>query len=420
MKKLALAVVLSAASITACANETDVMEGLPEHLIYLYTSPAETGDAPYAQRQLVAGERRWEPGRKLRVCTFGGNRVVAALIRKTASEWNNYSSVQLDFGPEPSGYNCLSPNKGFFQIRIGFSARGYWSVLGTDSESRLDPLVPSMNLESFNTIYSEARYSVNDVISGADKYHKAVILHEFGHALALLHEHQNPVLDCQSQIIWSGPGNVFDYFGGPPNKWTRSEVERNLGYISTTDQDYIAGQPDPASIMMYSLPVAIFKKTPEGKPSNCAAGINYAISAKDKAILAKIYPIAAGSPQQLPIDVGLANNSMNSIPAFAPSYNKDDMLSRVVSDLESDDTYTRRNARIRLSALLKNDATKEDIAIIVEKMPHASYRYQLGVSSALANAPSIKLSEEGRKKLLKLERSTLDSTLRNSLKAANK
>ncbi len=398
------------------ADESEgVMESLPEHLIYLYTEVPK-GDGPsVGESQLVVRDRRWEPNRLLRVCTFGGNKSVVALIRKVASEWNAVSSVKLDFGPAPDGYNCLVSNAGFYQIRIGFSERGYWSVLGKDSESRLDPLVPSMNLESFNRIYSEARYPAADITTKAAPYDKAVIRHEFGHALGLLHEHQNPSLKCQDEIKWEGPGNVYDYFAGSPNFWSASQVERNLGFIQNTDPDYQAGLPDAKSVMMYSLPKEIFKN---GSSSKCYVSVNYEISAKDKEIIAKIYPTV--SQGQVAQYAAVDRSTVKALPLAMARSESSDIKSRILVDLESNDDYVRRDARVRLASFLQS-SPEVDANSLIRAMNGASYRYKLGVAVALAkSSESFDLDSQSKKILKEQANATDDPTLEASIESALK
>lgn len=399
----------------ATEDSKAVMESLPEHLIYMYTEEPQAGGPVDSQSQLVVRKRRWEPNRVLRVCLFGGNPSVSALIRGVASEWNGVSSVTFDFGPTPDGYNCLAAKTGFYQVRIGFSERGYWSVLGKDSESRLDPLVPSMNLEGFNRIYSEARYPAADIVAKAAAYDKAVIRHEFGHALGLLHEHQNPSLKCQEQIKWQGPGNVFDYFAGPPNYWSKSQVQRNLGFIQDTDPDYVAGQPDPQSVMMYSLPKEIFKN---GSADKCYVAVNYEISPKDRQIIASIYPTV--SQAQVAQNTTDERSSVKVLPyAMAPSESAD-LRSRILADLESSDDYIRRDARVRLTDFLKSDP-RADASALVRGMKGATYRYKLGVAVALAKAAGkVDLDANTRQTLAEQAKSAKDSTLKANLDAALK
>jgi hypothetical protein len=394
------------------------IDRLPEHLLYIYVQPGGQPAAPFAERQLSASKRRWEQGRTLRVCLFGGNPVVARLIREVAGEWNNYVNIKFDFGPADGWYNCLAPTQGFYQIRIGFSEKGYWSTVGNDAEGRLLPLQPSMNFENFNILYSDLRQPANAGAAIARPYDLAVIRHEFNHALGLLHEHQNPALNCYGEIRWKGPGNVYEYFSKPPNNWNPSEVERNLGYVGTTDPDYEAGEPDVLSIMMYSLPAEVFIN---GTRSKCYVHVNYTISPKDKAIVATIYPPGAANIAQAPGDLDIRTANLSQLPHFVDAPNRRDVLSRALADLQSPDKYIRRDARARLADVFRKGTTSGEIASLVDEMKQASYRFQLGVAVALANARgATQLDSATRKELQRLSNNTRDLTLKRALQAASK
>ena len=56
-----------------------------------------------------------------------------------------------------------------------------------------------------------------------------VVLHEFGHALGLIHERQNP----SGGIQWNKPV-VYRYYQGPPNFWVPQQVDINLFRNSMT------------------------------------------------------------------------------------------------------------------------------------------------------------------------------------------
>ncbi|WP_256823143.1 MULTISPECIES: hypothetical protein [unclassified Pseudomonas] len=402
------------ATSESAPDEPRISEGYDERTLYFYTEGGAEGGGN-TQSQAVAGARQWDPNRKLKVCMFGGNKVIASLIRQAAGKWNGLSSVNFDFGPEPQGYNCLSPSGGFYQIRVGFGGRGYWSFIGNDSESRAEVLAPSMNLEGFNTKYSEPRFTILDVYSKAKDYDKSVIVHEFGHALALLHEAQNKNMNCRAEIRWTGKNNVYDYYAKPPNNWGREQVERNIGFATNIDPDFISGKPDSKSPMMYMLPKEILTR---GADSKCyLTAPNIEISDGDKEILAQVYPLK--SEAEMVVYAQSENSKVRTSSADMSLSESKDLRERLIVDLESDDILVRRDARVRLGGLLQSSNSADDLKELVSKMAGASYRYQLGVAVAIANAPrKVNMSEEVRKVLVDREQLVDDSTLKNSLRAA--
>jgi hypothetical protein len=72
--------------------------------------------------------------------------------------------------------------------------------------------------------------------------------HEFGHAIGLGHEHQNP----DGGIEWNRDAVIRD-LSGPPNFWTVDQIEHNV--LNKYSVDQIRGSEfDPDSIMLYAFP----------------------------------------------------------------------------------------------------------------------------------------------------------------------
>jgi hypothetical protein len=128
----------------------------------------------------------------------------------------------------------IVPNVQDADIRISFSEPGSWSYIGTECRT-----VPAEEATmNFGWLSPD---STADVVS-------RVVLHEFGHALGCIHEHQNPA----GGILWDKAA-VYEYYGGPPNNWSRADVDENI--FATYDKDLtFHSQVDPDSIMMYPIP----------------------------------------------------------------------------------------------------------------------------------------------------------------------
>ena len=111
-----------------------------------------------------------------------------------------------------------------------------------------------------------------------DQEYNRVVLHEFGHALGCIHEHQNP----EGGIQWNEEA-VYKFFGGPPNNWSRQETYENVIMKYSMDQ-LNASKFDPKSIMLYAFPAALLR-------GGVATQENDQLSLNDKRFIGKMYPL---------------------------------------------------------------------------------------------------------------------------------
>lgn len=179
----------------------------------------------------------WPLGQPLRVSFLGGTEEQRNIVKRFAPQWSEHGNIKLVFGNDSNA-----------EIRISFvSTDGAWSYIGTDCKS-IPVGQPTMNLGWQD---------------------EGVVLHEFGHAIGLIHEHQNP----QGGIKWNKPA-VYRDLAGPPNFWDEATVDRNL--FDTYDRDQVnATTVDKDSIMLYQIPASW---TLEGFSS----GANEKLSKTDK------------------------------------------------------------------------------------------------------------------------------------------
>ncbi len=136
-------------------------------------------------------------------------------------------------------------------IRVSFGPKGSWSRIGT-IDARLS--AQTMNID-LATIGKSANFPW-------------VVRHEFGHALGLRHEHQNPSSSCDDEIDWEfkAPDVLRKRFGVDSRAIT-SQFRRLVAF-GHDFSDY-----DPYSVMNYPLPPEIFK-TPAGGGQPASQCIN--------------------------------------------------------------------------------------------------------------------------------------------------
>lgn len=75
----------------------------------------------------------------------------------------------------------------------------------------------------------------------------ATIIHEFGHALGMIHEHQNPK---QLPFLYDIK-KLNTKFSGPPNRWTPEQIKTNITYLEDASE-FNSSEFDDLSIMKYS------------------------------------------------------------------------------------------------------------------------------------------------------------------------
>jgi hypothetical protein len=167
--------------------------------------------------------KRWADGQQLRVGFLDGVPEVHARVIAYAQRWQPYINLDLAFGNFPDA-----------DIRISFQQPGYWSYVGTDATC-IAPDQPTMNFEGWTVD------SLRD-----DREIKRTVLHEFGHALGCVHEHQSP----RAGIPWD-VARVNAYYlltQGWSAQETYTQVLRKYDVTEVRATDW-----DPRSIMQYPV-----------------------------------------------------------------------------------------------------------------------------------------------------------------------
>ena len=163
-----------------------------------------------------------------------------------------------------------APNVGS-DIRISFAQKGAaWSYIGTDARGQK----VTMNLGWLDDSRDTKSYFAGQ---------GTVVIHEFGHALGMIHEHQNPV---GNTLKWN-EAKLNEAFSGPPNNWDEETIYNNI-YKKYNATDLNASVYDPKSIMHYFFPPDFFMPPPPNIPHNCC------LSDMDITWLKKMYPGSGG------------------------------------------------------------------------------------------------------------------------------
>lgn len=225
--------------------------------------PGVMPDIPHVYLAAITG-KLWQPGRVLRVRFLDGDPKVQARIPPFAQVWSDFANVTIQFGNDPDA-----------EIRISFQNQGSWSYIGTDALV-VPQSQPTMNFGWLTLATPNEEYM-------------RVVTHEFGHALGCIHEHQNPA----NNIPWDKEV-VYRYYQGPPNFWSREQVDINLFTRYEADITQFSAF-DPQSIMLYPIPN-------EFTVGDFEVGWNHTLSATDKQYISTLYPANRRASSVLAID----------------------------------------------------------------------------------------------------------------------
>jgi hypothetical protein len=220
---------------------------------------------PGRTRAAVERLKLWENGRTLRVKFLDGPAEVRAKVQAIAKEWEALANLKLEFVTSSAA-----------QIRISFAEEGFsWSTVGTDA------LIVAASKPTMNYGWLEPNTSLRE--------YQRVVRHEFGHALGMIHEHQNPA--ASGQIPWDNP-KVYAYYA--QQGWTKDDVDFNIFQVYSEDSTNHTAF-DSTSIMQYAVPDSL-------TVGSYAIGWNTEFSPADTEFMRRQYP--KGAPSMVELAIG--------------------------------------------------------------------------------------------------------------------
>ncbi|MBN8674096.1 MAG: hypothetical protein J0L56_08180 [Chitinophagales bacterium] len=202
----------------------------PRIIRWNINSDGSVNSSGIAQQPLAAvTDLMWSPGDVITVGFIPGKKgslFQQNRVKMYSKTWEKVANIQFQFVEDIR--QAI--------IKVGFdTADGNWSWLGRDALS--NPFgAQTINFENLTDNAPEPEI-------------RRLVLHEFGHALGFIHEHQSP---ASGILDWNYP-NVYAYFSKPPLSWSRDMINQQV--IAKYNRSHTNSTAyDPASIMHYRIP----------------------------------------------------------------------------------------------------------------------------------------------------------------------
>lgn len=206
------------------------------------------------------------------------------LVKEVVKEWEKHANISFTFPEEWDPNSPPEVRLRFWDKQPGFKPEqkgdntddGNWSYVGNSCQEIIQDGTkpnfwkPTMNLQRGDLSRP-----------GPLESFKATILHEFGHMLGFMHEHQRP--DAEFKFKYNTQ-KLYEWYERKYGWGLPKVYEQVFNFEENEGRVFAANALDTKSIMMYSVPAEILEA---GSP---AIPPNYVLSDGDKKWVARLYP----------------------------------------------------------------------------------------------------------------------------------
>ncbi|KAF8535154.1 hypothetical protein BDD12DRAFT_856741 [Trichophaea hybrida] len=195
----------------------------------LLENPSNLNSTTDPTRRII--NRLWPRDRLLSVHLLGGTLSQRDKVHRHATAWTKHANLRFTFvDKEPA------------DIRVRFDPeKGTWSYIGTDALV-VDQGLPTMNFSWLD--------------DGDDDGAARIVMHVFGHAIGLVHEHRNE----EGGIPWDRSA-VCEYYK-KTFAWSEDEVKQHILDYYESDLSQFPPEVKGGSIMQFEVPDSLTTKHP--------------------------------------------------------------------------------------------------------------------------------------------------------------